>query len=200
MICRNHRRGFSTIEAMTASAVMLVGLLGLASLQVVGVRSNHFGRHLAQASSLAQDLAENIQRWDYADSRLTPGTVRSWNVNDSASTSAVDVEWDMGRGDVATHPDGSAYRADFSDKPSDSNARASSTLATAYTGLSTDTDGDSVPDYVRYWNVWSTSFDGVAPTGKTIQIVVRWKEPNLGWRETTASTFKPIPSQQDLGQ
>jgi len=119
MIRRNHRRGFSTIEAMTASAVLLVGLLGLASLQVVGVRSNHFGRDLAQASSLAQDLAENIQRWDYADSRLTPATLRSWNVNDPASTSAVDLEWDMGRGDVATHRDGSAYRADFSDKPAD---------------------------------------------------------------------------------
>ena len=195
-----HRRGFTIIEAMTAAAVLMVGLLGLASLQIVGVRSNHFGRHLAQASNLAQDLAETIQRWDYNDARLSPATIRSWNVSSASSTAAVDSEWDMGRGDAATHGNGSAYLADFSDKPSDPNARVSGALAASYTGLSSDTDGDTIPDYVRYWNVWSTTFDGVSATGKTIQIVVRWKEPNLGWRQTTASTFKPLPSQQDVGQ
>jgi hypothetical protein len=197
---RHKPTGFSTIEAMAAAAVLLVGLLGLASLQIVGVRSNNFGRHLAQASNLAQDLTETIQRWDYGDSRLTPGAMRSWNTTDPTSTAAVDKEWDMGRGDAAKHADGSGYLADFSDKPGDSNARVSSALTSAYTGLSSDVDGDSIPEYVRYWNVWSTSFDGVSPTGKTVQIVVRWKEPNFGWRETTASTFKPVPSQQDIGQ
>jgi len=52
---RRWDRGFSIIEGMVASIIMLVGLLGLASLQVVGVRSTHFGKKMALASQLARD-------------------------------------------------------------------------------------------------------------------------------------------------
>ena len=200
-------RGFSIIEAMIASIVMLVGLLGLAALQVVGVRSNHFGKHMMQASQLAQDLIENIQRWDYNDVRLTPAVARSWNVQNSASTTAVDNEWDMGRGVSATHTDGSSYTADFTEGTT--NASKTASLATAfctpnppgcpYIGLSGDVDGDGVLDYQRHWNVWTTSFDGSTTTGKFIQVIVRWKEPVLGYRQISASTFKEIPNQLDTG-
>ena len=200
-------RGFSIIEALIASIVMLVGLLGLAALQVVGVRSNHFGRHMTQASQLAQDLVESAQRWDYNDVRLTPAVARSWNVQNSASTAAVDNEWETGRGVAATHADGTSYTADFSDGTA--NATKTAALDTAfctpnppgcpYTGLSGDVDGDGVLDYQRYWNVWTTSFDGSTTTGKFIQVIVRWKEPVLGYRQISASTFKEIPNQLDTG-
>ena len=201
---RRGQRGFSIIEAMIASIIMLVGLLGLASLQIVGVRSNHFGRHMTQGSQLAQDLIESLQRWDYNDVRLTPAVQRSWNVQNPASTTAVDTEWDMGRGVSATHTDGSTYTADFTDGTT--NATKTSALAATfcatgcpYIGLSSDVDGDGVLDYQRYWNVWTTSFDGSTTTGKFIQVIVRWKEPVLGYRQTTASTFKEIPNQLDTG-
>jgi Tfp pilus assembly protein PilV len=204
---RRAPRGFSIIEAMIASIVMLIGLLGLATLQVVGVRSNHFGRHLTQASQLAQDLTENMQRWDYNDTRLTPTVARTWNVLNAASTAAVDKEWDMGRGVSATHTDGSSYTADFGEAVV--NATRTSALTASfcapnppgcpYTGLPGDVDGDGVLDYQRYWNVWTTSFDGTTNTGKFIQVIVRWKEPGLGYRQTTASTFKEIPNQLDTG-
>ncbi len=201
---RRGQRGFSIIEAMIASIVMLVGLLGLASLQIVGVRSNHFGRHMIQGSQLAQDLIENLQRWDYNDVRLTPAVQRSWNVQNPASTTAVDTEWDMGRGVSATHTDGSTYTADFTDGATNATKTAAldaTFCATGcpYIGLSSDVDGDGVLDYQRYWNVWTTSFDGSTTTGKFIQVIVRWKEPVLGYRQTTASTFKEIPNQLDTG-
>jgi len=201
---RRGQRGFSIIEAMIASIIMLVGLLGLASLQVVGVRSNHFGRHMIQGSQLAQDLIENLQRWDYNDVRLTPAVQRSWNVQNPASTTAVDTEWDMGRGVSATHTDGSTYTADFTDGATNATKTAAldaTFCATGcpYIGLSSDVDGDGVLDYQRYWNVWTTSFDGSTTTGKFIQVIVRWKEPVLGYRQTTASTFKEIPNQLDTG-
>ena len=68
-----------------------------------------------------------------------------------------------------------------------------------YTGLSSDVDGDGINDFQRYWNVWGTSFDGSTTTGKFIQIIVRWKEPGLGYRQTAASTFKEVPNQLDTG-
>ncbi len=204
---RRAHRGFSIIEAMIASIVMLVGLLGLASLQVVGVRSNHFGRHMTQGSQLAQDLTENIQRWDYNDVRLAPAVARSWNVQNAASTAAVDNEWDMGRGVSATHTDGSTYTADFTDGTTNATKTAAldATFCTPnppgcpYIGISGDVDGDGVLDYQRYWNVWTASFDGSTNSGKFIQVIVRWKEPVLGYRQTTASTFKEIPNQMDTG-
>ena len=201
---RRGQRGFSIIEAMIASIVMLVGLLGLASLQIVGVRSNHFGRHMTQGSQLAQDLIENLQRWDYNDVRLTPAVQRSWNVQNPASTTAVDTEWDMGRGVSATHTDGSTYTADFTDGTTNATKTAAldaTFCATGcpYIGLSGDVDGDGVLDYQRYWNVWTTTFDGSTTTGKFVQVIVRWKEPVLGYRQISVSTFKEIPNQLDTG-
>jgi len=200
-------RGFSIIEALIASIIMLIGLLGLATLQVVGVRSNHFGRHMTQASQLAQDLTESMQRWDYNDTRLNPTVARTWSVQSPTSTAAVDNEWDMGRGINATHTDGSAYTADFSEGTT--NASKTSALTASfctpnppgcpYIGLSGDVDDDGVLDYTRYWNVWTTSFDGTTNTGKFIQVIVRWKEPGLGFRQTAVSTFKEIPNQLDTG-
>ena len=204
---RPGQRGFSIIEAMIASIVMLIGLLGLAALQIIGVRSNHFGKHMTQASQLAQDLVESIQRWDYNDARLTPAVARSWNAQDSASTAAVDKESDMGRGVAATHTDGSTYTADFTEGTT--NSSKTSALAAAfctpnppgcpYIGLSGDVDGDGVLDYQRYWNVWTTTFDGSTTTGKFVQVIVRWKEPVLGYRQISVSTFKEIPNQLDTG-
>jgi type IV pilus modification protein PilV len=204
---RRARRGFSIIEALIASIVLLIGLLGLATLQVVGVRSNHFGRHMTQASQLAQDLTENIQRWDYNDARLTPAVARTWNVLSPASTAAVDNEWDMGRGISATHTDGSTYTADFSEGTT--NATKTSALTAAfctpnppgcpYIGLSGDVNGTGVLEYTRYWNVWTTTFDGTTNTGRFIQVIVRWKEPALGYRQIAVSTFKEIPNSLDTG-
>jgi type IV pilus modification protein PilV len=204
---RPGQRGFSIIEAMIASIVMLIGLLGLAALQIIGVRSNHFGKHMTQASQLAQDLVESIQRWDYNDARLTPAVARSWNAQDSASTAAVDKESDMGRGVAATHTDGSTYTADFTEGTT--NSSKTSALAAAfctpnppgcpYIGLSGDVDGDGVLDYQRYWNVWTTTFDGSTTTGKFVQVIVRWQEPVLGYRQISVSTFKEIPIQLDTG-
>src|SRR5206468_1794871 len=130
-------RGFSIIEALIASIVMLVGLLGLA----------------------------------------------------------------------APHADGSSYTADFSDGTANATKTAALDAAFCtpnppgcpYTGLSGDVDGDGVLDYQRYWNVWTTSFDGSTTTGKFIQVIVRWKEPVLGYRQISVSTFKEIPNQLDTG-
>ena len=111
------------------------------------------------------------------------------------------------RGVAATHTDGSTYTADFTEGTT--NSSKTSALAAAfctpnppgcpYIGLSGDVDGDGVLDYQRYWNVWTTSFDGSTTTGKFIQVIVRWKEPVLGYRQISVSTFKEIPNQLDTG-
>src|SRR5436853_3515036 len=100
MIPDRHRmdRGFSLIESMVASVVMLIGLLGLAGLQVTGMRANNLGKRMAQASLLAQDLVQNMQVWQYGDARLAPqGGASPAHTGTYSDTNHADVAkfWDL---------------------------------------------------------------------------------------------------------
>jgi prepilin-type N-terminal cleavage/methylation domain-containing protein len=192
-INRSKARGFTMIEALVSMAVMLIGLLGLASLQVVGVRSNHFGRKMALASVLMHDLADTVQRWDYSDARLAAPRAIVTSTTDSTIT----TRWDMGRGTTAS------YTADYGEQAADANATNQGQLTAAnYTGLlAANVDKDfsnantAALGIMRYWNVFSVDVTGNgSESGKLIQIIVRWKEPGLGMRQITGSTFRPNPA------
>jgi Tfp pilus assembly protein PilV len=190
---RSTERGFSIFEAFIALVVMAIGLLGLASLQVVGARANHFGRKMALASALVRDLSETMQSWDYSDPRLAaPRPVVS-----STTDTTIISRWDMGRNAAAS------YTADFAEQPDDTNATSAGQLTSAnYTGLlATRIDADyasaATPSMGlrRYWSVHSLDVSGSgASQGKLVQIIVRWKEPGLGMRQVAGSTFCPNPA------
>ncbi|MCI0571754.1 MAG: prepilin-type N-terminal cleavage/methylation domain-containing protein [Myxococcaceae bacterium] len=180
---RTHPRGVTLIEAMIAMVVLLIGLLGFASLQVITVRANQFSRRMTQASAMATDIEENIRRWTFNDPRLAPmATVTS------LSDAAIQSRWDMGRADTPT------YVAQFSEMPGDSHASTADALGAGYQGLSPDVDGDGDPEFTRYWNVFAADLQGTGtPNGVLVQIIVRWREPGTGFRQLTAMTFKPNP-------
>ena len=182
---RSIARGFTLVEAMIASAILIISLAALLPLQVIGVRMNRWSERTLDASLLATDLSENIARWSYSDARLAPlGTVSSF------SDSTVAAGWDMGTSAHASH------RAQFSDSPStDQNAGAYNALGASYQGLSSDLDGDGKPDFTRYWNVYAIDLTGSGtPSGKLVQVIVRWNEPNVGWHQVTMTTFKRNPA------
>jgi Tfp pilus assembly protein PilV len=174
------QRGFTILEGMIAMVLMVVGVLGLAGLQVVGVRANHFGKRMSEASALALDLEEQMGNWAYTDSRLST----SVTVTGPADTQI--LAWDLGRA-AAT-----SYQPMFSDLPGDTNSTNNGVLATNYQGIQSDVSGTGSPDYVRYWNVYNYN-DGNS-NGRLVQIFVRWKEPALGYRQITATAFKTNPA------
>jgi len=56
-------------------------------------------------------------------------------------------------------------------------------------------DGDGKPDFTRYWNVYAIDLTGSGtPSGKLIQVIVRWNEPNVGWHQLAMTTFKRNPA------
>jgi len=178
-------RGFTLVEAMIASVILIIALAALLPLQVIGVRMNRWSERTLDASLLASDLSENIARWSYSDTRLTAlSTVNSFTDTTVAAT------WDMGTSAQASH------RAQFSDSPtSDQNAATFNALGTTYQGLSTDVDGDGKRDFTRYWNVYAIDLTGSGtPSGKLIQVIVRWNEPNVGWHQLAMTTFKRNPA------
>jgi hypothetical protein len=171
-------RGTTLIEAMAAMSIVLVGLLGFMGLQLVTSRANVFNKRMSQATALASDLAENTKRWTYIDARLSPAGMEVVTATNHAK---VQPGWDLGRAEA----------------PSPAPQFDDADLGTTYQGLPVDTDGDSKPEFTRYWNVYGVDLGGAGsgtPSGKLVQIIVRWKEPGLGYRQVTSMSFKPNPA------
>jgi prepilin-type N-terminal cleavage/methylation domain-containing protein len=63
-------RGFSLIEAMISMAILTVGILGAAQVQVLAAAQNGVGRRTTVAASIARDFVESVQRWELDDPRL----------------------------------------------------------------------------------------------------------------------------------
>ena len=184
---RRKRRGFTMIEAMITMAVLVIAFTGFATLQVIGVQANYFGDRLVQASELSTDLAENIERWPYTDSRLTP--LLTLSGPNALSSTAITGSWDLGTASATS------YRAQYSDLANDPNASNPGALATNYQGLSSDVNGDGIPDFIRYWNVYAIDLSNSGtPNGLLVQIIVRWKQPGFGYRQVTVSKFKRNPT------
>jgi len=185
MSARPAAGGFTLVEAMIASAILAISLAALLPLQVMGARMNRWSERTLDASLLGTDLSENIARWNYSDPRLAPLTTVS-SFNDSTLVAT----WDMGTSARAAH------KAQFSDSPAaDQNATSYNSLGQSYQGLSADVDGDGKVDFTRYWNVYAIDPIGSGtPSGKLIQIIVRWNEPNVGWHQVALTTFKRNPA------
>lgn len=194
-------RGFSLVESMVASVVMLIGLLGLAGLQVTGMRANNLGKRMAQASLLAQDLVQNMRVWQYTDARLTPqaaATPAHTGTYSDTNHAHVAKYWDLrNTPDLISNVDGSAVTFDYTDGPA--GAALVDQLAANYEGVLSPVDlslpaGEQTV-FQRYWNVFQVDLSGSGTAqGKLVQVVVRWKEPNFGYRQVTTSFFKYDPS------
>jgi prepilin-type N-terminal cleavage/methylation domain-containing protein len=198
---RRMDRGFSLIEAMVASVVMLIGLLGLAGLQVIGMRANNLGKRMAQASLLAQDFAQQMQIWEYTDARLTPQASASpAHTGLYTNTNHADIAnfWELqNTAALKSNVDGSAVTFDFTD--GGAGAAGVNQLNANYAGVLSPVD-TSLPAaeqtiFQRYWNVFLVDMTGAGSAdGKLIQVVVRWKEPNFGYRQVNTSFYKLDPT------
>jgi type IV pilus assembly protein PilV len=79
--------GFTLIEVLIAVLVLSIGLLGLAGLQAVSLRSNHSGLLRSQANILAYDLIDRMRA----------------NRNAALSTSIYLMDFDEGPDETATN-------------------------------------------------------------------------------------------------
>ena len=75
--------GFTLIEVMIALVILAAGILALATMQIVSIRTNAFSSEMTYATMLAQSRLEQIRNMPYSD--ITPGTVTD-TVPASAST------------------------------------------------------------------------------------------------------------------
>lgn len=85
----NRQRGFTLIEIMIAMLLLLVGVAGVLSLQLVSMRSTSFSRHATEATMVGEDKMEELMTMLGSELLALDGT--SDEVNEMAiDTAAVD--------------------------------------------------------------------------------------------------------------
>jgi Tfp pilus assembly protein PilV len=194
------RRGTTLIEAMIALTVMLIGMAGFASLQVISVRANHFAKRISMASAVATDLTDTITRAAYNAPMLNTTTLINSCTTSTLQACLVNAAvepWDLGTADPLVTA--FTYPPDYSDSSVGGFSTAWMALPVANGGTpardGVDIDRDGVPDFFRYWNVYDIKpTDSAFSAGKFTQVYVRWKEPGFGYRQVTSTSFKYNPA------
>jgi hypothetical protein len=162
--------------------VMLIGAVGVAGLNTMGVRLDGDGRRMTRATAIAEDLAQQIALWPYTDARLS-NPVTTANDDDIG-----DVQFALERtNSVAGLVD---------------HAEADLTAGGAlWYGIPT---ADVVANgFERYWNVSfndpgnpTTLLDSngnLTADGMRIAVIVRWRN-TVGWRRIVVLTTKVNPA------
>ncbi|MCS3902961.1 type IV pilus assembly protein PilV [Methylohalomonas lacus] len=86
--------GFSLLEVMIALFVLSIGLLGLAALQSVALKSNHSAYHRSQATFLAYDIMDRMRANKNAAKAGNYNVEMGANPSGSGSLAANDVsDW-----------------------------------------------------------------------------------------------------------
>jgi Tfp pilus assembly protein PilV len=172
------RRGVTLVEVMIAMTVTMVGAMGLSGLNTLGLRYIGDGRRMTRATAIAEDLANQITTWGFADPRLA----NSNTTNDDDP------------GDVGFVFERTANVSGLVD-------HAEADLGGTWQGI--PAADLAVSGFERYWNVsfndpstpgalLDSNLDGV-PDAMRITVIVRWPQ-GTGWRRIVLFLTKPNPN------
>lgn len=91
--------GFTLIEVMIAVVILAAGILALATMQIVSIRSNAFSTEMTYATMLAQSQFEEFRNMDY-DSVVTDTDVIS--ASETSKGIPYTVQWEVHDDDPTT--------------------------------------------------------------------------------------------------
>jgi len=121
-----HReKGFTLVEILIALTIFAIGILGVASMQVWGLRGNASAIRHSEAATLATDKIEELMAVNYATLESGPTTQQTetqgnytitWRVAPNTpinltTTITVNVTWNDHGTDKTFRPDFTFYRA-----------------------------------------------------------------------------------------
>ena len=103
---KTDERGFSLIEVMIALAIFSIGILGVASMQILSVNYNSHARRTTEGTAMGVERMERLMTLPYADALLDPiannphtdtkGIYNiTWNVTDNVDNKRINmtVSW-----------------------------------------------------------------------------------------------------------
>ncbi len=92
-------KGFTLVEVLVALTILVIGLLGVAMMQIATISGNTFSREMAVATELGQDLLEKLNSATYTslitDPKLTPGPHTNAEIvdaNNNAQANPIDAK------------------------------------------------------------------------------------------------------------
>lgn len=85
---RKGQRGFTTLELLIAISILMVGLLGVASMQVSGIRGNYFSANTTIGLTLAEEKMEELLALAYNHGDLQDSELG--NNSDLTTTATLD--------------------------------------------------------------------------------------------------------------
>jgi type IV pilus assembly protein PilV len=174
---RAAERGTTLLEAVVAMAVLLIGAVGVMGLHATGLRLNEDARKLTRATTIAQDLVDNINLWRWGDARLS---------DDDPGNSG-----DLG-------DPGFAFESGDS-PPADHDEADLTAGGASFDGL-TQAEIEDGNGFERYWNVaYVDDLDGDGiHDAMRIAVIVRWPTPvgqTERWRRIVVYTSKLNPAE-----
>jgi len=60
----SNEKGFTLVELLVALTLMTIGILAMVQMQIVAMQSNSMANRLSVATSLSQEVMDDIQSWD----------------------------------------------------------------------------------------------------------------------------------------
>lgn len=165
------QRGATLIEAMIAMGVLMVGAAGAAGLQRQSMFFMADSRQATRAGAFAQDLAAQIELWQYDDPRLSnTATTNDADPADGFELDAPTIAPDHGEADLTLG-------------------------GTTWTGLPNELLLANGME--RYWNVAyvDDSNTNGRPDAVRVTVIVRWRPGGAGsWRSAAFFVVKPNPA------
>jgi len=83
-LTRRAGKGFTLIEVLISITILAIGILAVASMQIMAIRGNEFARYQTLSQTWAADWLENLMALDYDDSDLDLTESPPFKFEDSA--------------------------------------------------------------------------------------------------------------------
>ncbi len=157
----NSRAGFTLIEVLIALTILLIGLLGVALMQVISISGNTFSKEMAVATGLGQDMVEKLEASTYTATVEDPALV----AGNHPTTADMNAGWAP-----AVDTDGNA------------NACNSTTNLVDERGLQVGP--------LRYIRTWVVTDNDPVTDMKGIEVIVCWEEKGTTERSVTITGIK----------
>ena len=96
-----NNRGFTLIEILMALAIFSIGILGVASMQILSVNYNGYARRTTEATTMVVELIERTMTLPYDANDLDPANnphqvaagiyTVTWNVTDNVDNKTINM-------------------------------------------------------------------------------------------------------------
>ncbi|MBN8554234.1 MAG: prepilin-type N-terminal cleavage/methylation domain-containing protein [Deltaproteobacteria bacterium] len=207
---KNKKSAFTLIEVMVAMLVLAIGLLGLAGITIVVLKSNTLSQQISEATTIAADLMDTLKRQNISSlPNCDSSASNSIQLSAAQNSTSCAVLADSGVASVPLQSGVNIYLP-AATNGSNANCAVANVLDTSGTAmtfnvvasnlmvLNSFNSSDTVCDrgtnfnfparsYMRYYRTFAPSSGS---SDRTIAVVVLWKDKYNRWRNVHLSTTR----------